>query len=284
MVRQRKFPGVAVLGYHAIRNDGLPDGSMAFEGLHVRAGRFEQHIRALVSGCTPISLDDWRRHLDNGKALPDRPVHITFDDGYRSVLHEALPVLERYGVPATVFLATSATERGERYWYDALALEAGPTAVAELKEKSHEQWKMRVAQVDRAPQGERDPHMPLSAEDVARLAASPLIEIGGHTHTHPILSHADRETQRLEIAQCAAAIQEWTGRPMRAFAYPNGRAHVDFTAETSELLGAAGVDHAFTTEPGFAAVDGDPLTHPRFVMTSDVLTAHLLHRLARAWQ
>ena len=52
------FPGVAVLGYHGLRADDLPKGSMAFENLHVRASTFEAHCRVVRECCDPITLDE----------------------------------------------------------------------------------------------------------------------------------------------------------------------------------------------------------------------------------
>ena len=73
------------------------------------------------------------------------------------------------------------------------------------------------------------------------------IEIGGHTVWHPILSRAPRDTQRDEIAHNLLALAEWTDRPVRAFAYPNGRPGMDYNADTMAILRECGVDVAFTT-------------------------------------
>ena len=115
------------------------------------------------------------------------------------------------------------------------------------------------------------------------LAASTLIELGGHSENHPILARAPRAVQAAEIGACHDAIERWTGRPMRAFAYPNGRPGSDQSDETRGLVAAAGVDHAFTTEYGFARPGQDRLLLPRFMMTSGVTPAHLLYRLGKAW-
>jgi peptidoglycan/xylan/chitin deacetylase (PgdA/CDA1 family) len=283
MVRRKTFPGMAVLCYHAIRPDRLPDGAMAFEGLHLRTSRFAEHMEVLSRDCHPLSLDDWRRVVAGARPLPARAVHVTFDDGYRSVLHEALPVLERYQVPATVFLCTGPTERREKYWYDAVAQQAGADAAIALKTIDHADWQRRVAECDRALTRDDDPHAPLTVDEVRCLAAHPLIEIGGHTHNHPVLARACVEVQQSEFARCRTAIEQWSGRTMRAFAYPNGRAGIDFTADTVRLAREAGVDCAFTADAGFARVTDDPLAHPRFMMTADVSAGHLLHRLSREW-
>ena len=92
-LRRSRFPGVAVLGYHGLRADDWPEGSMAFENLHVRASTFDAHCRVIRDTCDPISLDDWRAAIAGTAPLPPRPVLITFDDGYRSVFTIGAPVL-----------------------------------------------------------------------------------------------------------------------------------------------------------------------------------------------
>ncbi|MBR0113698.1 MAG: polysaccharide deacetylase family protein [Firmicutes bacterium] len=65
---------------------------------------FEEHMKALhEAGCTAIDLDDLRDYVLHGKELPERPVLITFDDGYKCNFDQAGPVLEKYGFKATVF-------------------------------------------------------------------------------------------------------------------------------------------------------------------------------------
>jgi peptidoglycan/xylan/chitin deacetylase (PgdA/CDA1 family) len=280
LARTRTFPGVAVLCYHAVRPNDWPDGSVPFEGLHVRRATFESHCRALVSCCQPIALDDWRSAARGERTLPDRPVLLTFDDGYRTVRTEALPVLERYRVPAAVFLATGAIERREMFWYDAVAEQSGEAVVEALKHVPYDEWRYAVEQTA-APAETRV--APMTPAEVEQLSKHPLIEIGGHTHSHPILARLPREAQAAEITRCATAIRSWTGRAMRAFAYPNGRPEIDLDGTTRDVVEAAGIDHAFTSDARFAPVTGDPLMHPRFTMTAGVSAAHLLHRLARVW-
>ncbi|MEW6320200.1 MAG: polysaccharide deacetylase family protein [Acidobacteriota bacterium] len=278
----RRLPGVAVLGYHGVRRDDTPRGRMAFEGLHVPRALFEAHCRVLSEVCHPISLETWRRAAAGEGDLPARPVLVTFDDGYRSVVTEALPVLERFRVPAVVHVCTAPVETRRRFWYDAMALSLGESAVTAIKRRPHHEWLQAIAAIDRAV-AEDDPHCPMSIDDVARLGAHELIEIGGHSATHPILARADRAVQQREIWDCVSALGQWTGRPVRAFAYPNGRPLQDFTLETVALVAAAGIDRAFTTAPGFAGPDADPMALPRFVMTDGVTPAHLASRLGSTW-
>jgi peptidoglycan/xylan/chitin deacetylase (PgdA/CDA1 family) len=278
----RMFNGVMVVCYHAIRRDDQPDGVMPFEGLHVRRALFREHCRILSELCTPISLAQWRAAQSGGPALATRPVLVTMDDGYRSALTEGLTVLEEFQVPAALFVCTDPIARGEMFWYDSVASAKGEHAVAELKRATYSEWR-EVFERARRPVSPDAPTAPLSATELQRLAAHPLIEIGGHSHRHPILARADQTAQREEIVDNLNAIEEWTGRRPAAFAYPQGRRDYDFTRATEALVSGAGIDLAFGTDPGIAGPACRALSQPRFTMTSGLSGAHLLQRLAWDW-
>src|ERR1044072_4709438 len=78
------FPGVLVLNYHGVRPINA-DGALPFANLHIAADVFEGHCRVLAEHCHPIGIDAWAAADEGGRALPLRPVLVTFDDGYRSV-------------------------------------------------------------------------------------------------------------------------------------------------------------------------------------------------------
>src|SRR5579864_6765727 len=78
------FPGVLVLWYHGVRSASWRADEAAFPHLHVSEETFRGQCRVVADTCHPISLDDWRASRRGGPPLPDRPVLVTFDDGYRS--------------------------------------------------------------------------------------------------------------------------------------------------------------------------------------------------------
>jgi peptidoglycan/xylan/chitin deacetylase (PgdA/CDA1 family) len=96
---------------------------------------------------------------------------------------------------------------------------------------------------------ESSPFMPLNKAAIFRMAASGLIEFGGHGHRHGIFGKLATEEQRAEIDACAASIHQLTGQRMKLFSYPNGAAG-DFDATTIELLRSIGVRAAVTMIEG----------------------------------
>ena len=167
-------------------------------------------------------------------------------------------------------------------WFDHVAARDGEGAV--------EGWKSAAYASRRAACVESSPHIPdddpralMTPGELASLAACRGVEIGAHTARHAILAHASPARQRDEIADSRDAIARWTGRPVRAFAYPNGRPGIDYSADTVKVVGDLGFDFAFTLRPSFAMATEPALERSRFLIVAEVSAAELAHRLAFAW-
>jgi peptidoglycan/xylan/chitin deacetylase (PgdA/CDA1 family) len=277
-----RFPGVAVLGYHGLRDDDSPDGSMAFENLHVRASTFEAHCRVIRDTCDPITLDDWRAALLGTAPLPPRPVLVTFDDGYRSVFTIGAPILAAANLPAVVFACSDPMERRHLLWFDDVAAREGEAAVEPWKARDYGSWLTACATGTQAV-ADADPRAVMTVPELQALSRQRGIEIGAHTERHPILAHAAPAAQRAEIAGNRAALEAWTGRPVRAFAYPNGRPGVDYNGDTVTILRDLGFDFGFTMRPAFATADEPPLERSRFMVLAEILGPELAHRMAYTW-
>ncbi len=87
---------VPILMYHHISEDVTNDATISPE-------LFEEHIQTLLeNGYTPILLDDLINFVYTPSTLPEKPVCITFDDGYTSNYEYAFPILKKYNVKATI--------------------------------------------------------------------------------------------------------------------------------------------------------------------------------------
>jgi peptidoglycan/xylan/chitin deacetylase (PgdA/CDA1 family) len=274
-----RFPGVAVLGYHGVRTDALEAGRMAFPALHVRERELDAHCALIKATCHPITLAQYREARDGGP-LPERPVLVTFDDGYRSVLTLARPILERHGIPAVVFLCSRPVEERTLFWFDAIALMRGEAHVHRLKNASPPEWSAET-DAARTQVMDHEPHAPLTVQDVKDLAGWGM-EFGGHTATHPILAQFDAGEQQRQVVENRDAIDAWTGRPPGAFAYPNGEPG-DYNRDTVQILGESKYRIAFTTVPGFSSPQ-DGFDCNRFLVLADTSDAALAHGLCHSWR
>ncbi|MEU3188489.1 polysaccharide deacetylase family protein [Streptomyces sp. NPDC006923] len=166
--------------YHAVAHRP----AAATHALSVSPGAFAEQMELLgARGFTPVSTarlgDAWR----TGAPLPDRPVLITFDDGYEGVHRYALPVLASLGFAATLFVSTG--------WLRGAYDEGGAQDTM------------------------------LDWEQVRELSAAGT-EIGGHSHTHPQLDQLDNRRLGHEIRHCREILAAELGAPPVSFAYPYG--------------------------------------------------------------
>src|SRR5512140_1328532 len=107
------MPEGLILVYHRV----APSRTDPF-GLCVSAERFDAQLRLLRRHANPLPLAELVARARRG-TLPPRSVALTFDDGFPDTLEDALPLLQRHDVPATVFVSTGLSTRRE-YWWEEL--------------------------------------------------------------------------------------------------------------------------------------------------------------------
>jgi peptidoglycan/xylan/chitin deacetylase (PgdA/CDA1 family) len=199
-----------------------------------------------------VSPQHFSEHLEVIRQLAQRPC-ITFDDGYADNLEHALPRLERYDVPAKFFIVSGAIGRRTEMWWDELDL-LFPNASDYAREYSRmrtfspEQQEeylvvlFRQRDLSRAPRSGR---RMLTTEELVRLAASSLVEIGAHTVGHPVLSNFNLAYQRREIYDSKRWLEAALARKLKSFSYPNGMP-ADYTGQTVQLVKEAGFESAYS--------------------------------------
>ena len=110
--RNRLSPGALILLYHRVAKlDSDP------QQLQVSPSHFAEQLQTIKDIGIPISLQELVRGLRSGK-VPSRSVVVTFDDGAADNLLAAKPLLERYSIPATIFVSTGYMKTAREYWWD----------------------------------------------------------------------------------------------------------------------------------------------------------------------
>jgi peptidoglycan/xylan/chitin deacetylase (PgdA/CDA1 family) len=270
----------------------------------VTAAQFDEQMRTLRRHCSPLALSDAVCALREQR-LPARAVAVTFDDGYADNAAIALPILQRHSVPATFFVATDYLDGGlmwndvviesiRRARGDALDLSAvelapqplGPAlsrgAVAErvIRAIKHLPFAQRIARVQ-ALARHIDAKLPsdlMMTSDQVRQLANGGMDVGAHTMTHPILRTLDDTQARKEIMGSRERLENLLQKPVRAFAYPNGKPGDDYGLRDRDMVAALGFEFAVSTQPGAAWRDSDVFQLPRFTPW-DQQTARWLARL-----
>lgn len=192
------MPRAIVLCYHALSADWQADLSTTPE-------RFERQIALLARrGYRGATFSEV---VNNGGR--DRLLAVTFDDAYRSVLELARPILDRLGMPATVFAPTDGVEAGGPLRWPGIDQWLGGPHEAEL--------------------------LPMSWQQLRTLADAGW-EIGSHTATHPHLTQLDDATLQAELTRSKLACEQRLGLPCPSIAYPYG----DVDGRVVAAAGAAG--------------------------------------------
>ena len=163
-------------------------------------------------GYTVIGLEKALEELRSG-TLPEKTVSITFDDGYEDNYRNAYPVLLEHGFSATIFPVTGFS-RGE---------------------KRHPRYKDYPC-----------PITYLTPDQIREMSRNGLF-FGSHTDTHPLLTSLSQEDVMKELLKSKKDLEDWTGKPVWSFAYPNGA----FSPQYFPTIEAAGYRAALTTLPGF---------------------------------
>jgi peptidoglycan/xylan/chitin deacetylase (PgdA/CDA1 family) len=227
--------------------------------------------------------------------LPKRGVVLTFDDGYADNFWNAKPLLEKYEVPATVFVTSGSLDSPGEFWWDDLErvfLQPGkfPKHLHLNVQSSAYDWKttnsdereiacMAIHQIlQPLKASERDPiisellawadvdpmgrpdNRPLTTDELIQLAQSEWVDIGAHAVTHPFLAVMSQDDQSAEIAGSRQKLEEILGGRVSTFSYPYG----NFTPETVDIVAAAGFEGALTIDANTVEVGANPLQLGRF--------------------
>lgn len=230
-------------------------------------------------------------------------VAMTFDDGYRSNIELALPVMERFSAPATIFVPTGMIDRSLNAWWLGLrelalrheTIEIEPMGRRLLCSNATEKqaalelmaawvWQdfRRVDDLASVFAAHRV-HLADLVDDLAiteaeMLAADrhPLIEIGAHTSTHRALRLLEDTEVERDIGDNKAYLERTLQRPIDWFAYPYGPPSIGGTREAA-IVKALGFKAAVSTDPGslFEEQGDDPFLLPR--LNAEVSSAPVDH-------
>lgn len=262
---------------------------------------FDRHLRLLKRFFRVMPLSTALSQLRQG-TLPARALSITFDDGYADNAELALPVLRRHGLHATFFIATAYLDGG-RMWNDdvieyvrqaaAGRLDFSMVGCGSLPGFTHAQKRQAIDQVltqlkylpfasrqmmARRLAPPRRQALMMTPDQIRDLLAAGM-ELGAHTHRHPILAAMPDDAALADIAEGKAALEAITGRRATLFAYPNGKPETDYNQRHVEMVRALGFDAAVSTVPGTAGPDSDPWRLPRYTPWQQD-SARFLMRLA----
>jgi peptidoglycan/xylan/chitin deacetylase (PgdA/CDA1 family) len=310
-LRRRTTPHGLVLMYHRVARPLTDPWTLS-----VSPENFRDHLAVLTRQVQIVPLTELPQRLSRARSNERPAVAITFDDGYVDNLEEALPILQQFAAPATVFIATSWIGKTEPFWWDALAaMVLGPQPLHEPIDvqlgAARFKWEPCRSTSERGRQALHrslwahlqvldDPQRfralqqiadcyggtglldraarPMTVAEVRRLHASNLVEIGSHTAKHRPLPTLPPELQREEICNSRLQCEQWTGISPASFSYPYG----EFDEHTPAMVAGAGYALACSTETELVWPETSPYLLPRFVVL-DWSAARFERQLRQVW-
>ena len=291
---------VISLYYHRVTNLTSDPWSMA-----ITPEEFEHHLKYLSGNFRIVGFeDDW-------SDIEDKAITISFDDGYHDFYSNALPLLEKYQVPATIFISTANIDTNREFWWDRLERllwhsskvpeiihvgkekistvgdEALKKALSSVRLVLKESYTMKererfLDELEMRCEGTIEPDMPagrtLTTEEIKMLSKSDFVTIGSHTRTHAALAFADENEQREEIGESIKTLEKITGKKIRTFSYPYG----SYNDSASGILDKYGIIRSRTIVEDIVKTDTEPLLTPG-INAGPLKMEELAQRIANLW-
>lgn len=252
----------------------------------VEARQFEQHLRLLTRWFRVMPLGLALRQL-RARVLPSRAACITFDAGYAESADVALPLLQRWGVSATFFVAAGYMD-GSCPWADRVIdmVRRAPGARLNLGRCGFGSYDigcavrrravidMLLATLGELPASERLQRMAamaclrghasmLGPDQVLALHRAGMA-IGAHPSSHAALAALSNADARSDIANGRTRLEALLQDRVSLFSYPNGLPGRDFEQRHANMLRAQGFEAAVTSAWGATRADTDLYALPRY--------------------
>lgn len=289
-----------VLMYHRILPSAADQTYFVQPGMFVKASSFEKHVEFLKDRFKVVFLEDLIEMILKGDEL-DGYCAITLDDGWRDNYSAAFPVLKKYRVPASIFLATGFIGTSKMFWPEEMccylaryisgkqASKYTPPALIRFNKEIGRYAQDRedvffdsaIETLKKFSSGEREeildyfrglfgtgpiPRQMLNWDEAQEMLSSGLVRFGSHTVNHEMLDQSPLEKARDEITKSSEEIECHLGGKVSTFAYPNG----NYTENIQNILAEKGFNAAVTTRKGFLE-RGTPLMEiPRIGVHEDV--------------
>ncbi len=279
---------IAVLMYHRII-----DSDYTFWQLNVSPKTFEKHIKYISENYKVLRLEEEWSDI----VVPDEKyVVITFDDGYVDNYRFALPILEKYQVPATIFVSTDLIDTDDMYWWDELEkifivdkyvgefVFAGiQYKIADLNDRRKVCLTIRnrikvmssaerrnsmseLRSVMKVEQSFTSELRCVNTSELIRMAESPYVTIGGHTKSHLSMGKVhSAELLHSEMEESLEILEKKIGKKIEVFAYPFGGAE-DWCDASDQIMVECGIKKSVLVKNGNVSIDDKMYNIPRHMI------------------
>lgn len=234
-------------------------------------------------GFTFISTQELAEILSKKGTLLKKTAVLTLDDAWQGNLTKLIPIIEEMNVPVTIFAPIQPLEEGVmwlKYFRDQDTQEKHP----ELKGINPKQitTTYRNELLNKIKGEKTFKREIMTTEELKSIAQHPLVNIGGHTNTHPILTQCNDEELHEEIVDAKQHLESIVGKAISVMAYPNG----DCNEKVMDVSQKASYQLAFTTQEGrfIDIMDCNAMTLPRNCVPNAFGKFESIARALGLWQ
>jgi peptidoglycan/xylan/chitin deacetylase (PgdA/CDA1 family) len=247
---------------------------------------FDQQLAKIDKDYSVISIEKLVDWLVNNKPIPHDSVVLTFDDAYRDFKTKALPILEKYDFPATVYVPTELLNENKAPFEHRLGdilfkqgeinvamrgfsintslrtteevIDAHENIRSELKFSSVEQREQFLKKLESDSESD---DIIMNSDEMQELRDHSLVTIGAHGHEHVPLPALSAKEQKRNVEACHDRLTDLLGDPPKHFSFPYG----SFDESAIQAVKETGFESAVTTQtrPVSPRDWGRPYTIPR---------------------
>lgn len=253
---------IVVLAYHGVVKNKKP----ILSERHLDQNEFECHLKYIRNNYDVISLDQAFIYNQQKTKPLKKSIVITFDDGYKNNFKYAVPLLEKYNMPATFYITTKRLQdESFLFWFDLLDISLDNINEEQLnsinnsdlvrsfgkkfmnigdiksivktfnKEQKEAFLKLIYQSLDTynvIKQYDTDYYDLMNEEELKYISASSLFTLGSHSHSHHNMDTLSKEQLNFELKESKKLLEEITQKEILSIAYPDG-AYNDFVKKIS---------------------------------------------------
>jgi peptidoglycan/xylan/chitin deacetylase (PgdA/CDA1 family) len=279
-------PAAAILMYHSVLPDPAAQADSLGGIIHSEV-EFRAQMELLAREFHPLSLDEMVKRFHAGQHLPKRSVVVTFDDGYTDNYEVAMPILDRFSIPAVFYATVDCVENKKLPWPSRLRFAFRKTKLTGWIDPLSKSWNLSdpphreqaylaacddCCQLSGPAQGEfvkrieqglktclpvESGSLMMTYEQLRGLTLHGHI-VGSHTMTHPNMAQVKPEEAERELAESKHRLELQLGMPIDHFSYPCPALSPHWNEQTVEQSRGLGYETAVTTDSGLAR-QGDNL-------------------------
>jgi peptidoglycan/xylan/chitin deacetylase (PgdA/CDA1 family) len=286
-----------ILRYHSVKE--VPVSYKEQIGLSIIHSRqaFEEQMEFIARYANIVTMDEIGEAIAKKKKLPNRSVAVTFDDGFKDNLNIARPIMNLFGIKATIYITVDCIQNNKAPWFSRIrhsffnttkkewqngrskkynldvpretktAILKACEQCAVLSGDEQEEYIQSVENELEVP-GLKNKELMMDFNDLKVLQDEGHI-IGSHTISHPNISFLSEEAIKYELGKSKRILEEELGTEVVHFSYPNPALYPNWSDKSTAICKEIGYKTAVLSESGSVKVTDNPLLLKRMWVPED---------------